>query len=73
MAPVRSGQWPVVSGQSKQSEPRSEQQQSGRWPLTTDHYRHCGTCSKCRERHDAFLEAGVPDPTEYANTVHVNE
>ncbi|HEX2390003.1 MAG TPA: 7-cyano-7-deazaguanine synthase [Casimicrobiaceae bacterium] len=26
---------------------------------------HCGTCSKCRERHDAFLEAGVADPTEY--------
>ena len=21
--------------------------------------RHCGTCSKCRERHDAFVEAGV--------------
>jgi 7-cyano-7-deazaguanine synthase len=28
---------------------------------------HCGTCSKCRERHDAFLEAGVIDPTFYAD------
>jgi 7-cyano-7-deazaguanine synthase len=28
---------------------------------------HCGTCSKCRERHDAFLEAGVADPTRYAD------
>ncbi|HET9830427.1 MAG TPA: 7-cyano-7-deazaguanine synthase [Vicinamibacterales bacterium] len=27
--------------------------------------RHCGTCSKCRERHDAFLDAGVVDPTAY--------
>ena len=26
---------------------------------------HCGGCSKCRERHDAFLEAGVEDPTAY--------
>ena len=27
---------------------------------------HCGLCSKCRERRDAFREAGVADPTAYA-------
>lgn len=27
---------------------------------------HCGRCSKCRERRDAFSEAGVADPTRYA-------
>ena len=32
---------------------------------------HCGECSKCRERHDAFLEVGVADPTEYASREHV--
>ena len=28
--------------------------------------RHCGQCSKCRERRDAFAEAAVEDPTPYA-------
>ncbi len=29
-------------------------------------WRHCGLCSKCRERRDAFAEAAVADPTTYA-------
>ncbi len=28
--------------------------------------RHCGECSKCRERQDAFRDAGVKDRTVYA-------
>jgi 7-cyano-7-deazaguanine synthase len=27
---------------------------------------HCGRCSKCRERRDAFAKARVADPTSYA-------
>lgn len=27
---------------------------------------HCGRCSKCRERRDGFADAGVLDPTPYA-------
>jgi 7-cyano-7-deazaguanine synthase len=34
--------------------------------------RHCGRCSKCRERHDAFIEAGVDDPTQYADERYVH-
>jgi 7-cyano-7-deazaguanine synthase len=29
--------------------------------------RHCGLCSKCRERRDAFAAAGVADPATYAH------
>ena len=33
--------------------------------------RHCGACSKCRERHDAFLEAGITDATDYADMANI--
>jgi 7-cyano-7-deazaguanine synthase len=33
---------------------------------------HCGLCSKCRERHDAFVDAGLADPTEYADARYVD-
>src|SRR5690606_30555507 len=33
----------------------------GAWPL------HCGLCSKCRERRDAFSAAGLSDPAHYAH------
>ena len=29
--------------------------------------RHCGECSKCRERHDGFIAAGLRDPTDYVS------
>ncbi|RPJ56437.1 MAG: 7-cyano-7-deazaguanine synthase [Acidobacteria bacterium] len=33
--------------------------------MRPDAGRHCGLCSKCRERRDGFAAAGVEDPTEY--------
>ena len=28
---------------------------------------HCGTCGTCVERREAFMQAGLPDPTVYAS------
>jgi 7-cyano-7-deazaguanine synthase len=28
---------------------------------------HCGTCGTCVERREAFMVAGIPDPTKYAS------
>jgi 7-cyano-7-deazaguanine synthase len=33
---------------------------------------HCGLCSKCRERHTAFVEARIADPTQYVEKRYVN-
>jgi 7-cyano-7-deazaguanine synthase len=40
-------------------------------PSTTQSAIHCGACSKCRERHDAFVEAAIVDPTAYASTTNL--
>ena len=29
---------------------------------------HCGTCGTCVERREAFIAAGLKDPTVYAST-----
>jgi len=41
-------------------------------PILSGAPRHCGVCSKCRERHDAFVEAGVEDQTDYASRIHTS-
>jgi 7-cyano-7-deazaguanine synthase len=33
--------------------------------------KHCGLCSKCRERHHAFLAARIDDPTDYVDRRYV--
>ena len=35
--------------------------------------RHCGVCSKCRERHNGFVDALIHDPTDYANRAFVDK
>lgn len=40
--------------------------------MSPDQGLHCGRCSKCRERHDAFVAAGLADPTAYASRALVD-
>jgi 7-cyano-7-deazaguanine synthase len=35
------------------------------WSCYKGGEKHCGTCGTCNERKEAFLLAGVPDPTDY--------
>lgn len=36
------------------------------WSCYKGGAKHCGTCGTCTERKEAFADAGLPDPTEYA-------
>jgi 7-cyano-7-deazaguanine synthase len=57
-----------MSASSRQSAVGSQQSaDSGRRAAL-----HCGECSKCRERHDAFVAAGIADPTAYLSTVNLS-
>jgi 7-cyano-7-deazaguanine synthase len=38
------------------------------WSCYKGHEIHCGTCGTCVERREAFIQAGVPDPTPYEVT-----
>lgn len=31
---------------------------------------HCAQCNKCRERHEAYIDAGIPDDTRYARPLN---
>lgn len=38
------------------------------WSCYKGQAMHCGTCGTCVERREAFLVAGIPDPTKYEST-----
>jgi len=38
------------------------------WSCYKGGERHCGRCGTCVERHEALVDAGIPDPTDYAYT-----
>ncbi len=40
---------------------------SDTWSCYKGDERHCGVCPTCRARRTGFIEAEVPDPTDYAN------
>ena len=37
------------------------------WSCYVGAHQHCGECGTCVERREAFLAAGLPDPTSYAS------
>jgi 7-cyano-7-deazaguanine synthase len=56
-----------VAGQTGEAGESGETGETGESGETGALPQHCGLCSKCRERRDAFAAAGVSDPSRYAN------
>jgi 7-cyano-7-deazaguanine synthase len=65
MSPVVARRSSLVARAATGSEQRETRNEQPDLPL------HCGLCSKCRERHNAFLELGLADPTVYEDERHV--
>lgn len=43
------------------------------WSCYKGGERHCGKCGTCVERREAFVDAGLPDPTSYESTPPIPE